>query len=220
VPLLLGIVFAVLLSGVFKWGEADVVGILIPWQNLARDFTLLSMGMISLGITPRTLRAENQFTWEPIREVAYLFAGIFMTIIPALAILNAGIHGALGFLIEAVTHPWQYYWVTGGLSAFLDNAPTYLTFFNTVLGKFYSGAPLATSVPQMITEHAVLLEAISVGAVFMGAMTYIGNAPNFMVRSIAEERGVAMPSFFGYLFRWSLLILAPGLLLVTLVFFR
>jgi Na+/H+ antiporter NhaD/arsenite permease-like protein len=220
VPLLLGIVLAVLLSGVFEWGEADVVGIHIPWQNLARDFTLVCIGLISLGVTPRQLRAENEFTWEPIREVAYLFAGIFMTIIPALAILNAGTHGALGFLIESVNHPWQYYWVTGSLSSFLDNAPTYLTFFNTVLGKFYSGVPFATSVPQMIEQHAVLLEAISAGAVFMGAMTYIGNAPNFMVRSIAEERGVAMPSFFGYLFRWSLLILVPGLLLVTLIFFR
>jgi Na+/H+ antiporter NhaD/arsenite permease-like protein len=219
-PLLVAIVFAVLLSGVFHWGDAVIAGIHVPWQNIARDAVLIAVGLTSLRITPRSLRAANQFSWEPIREVALLFAGIFMTIVPALAILNAGTDGALGSIMQTIKLPWHFFWVTGGLSAFLDNAPTYLTFFNTVLGQQYSGMPTAESVPLLLEEHPVLLEAISAGAVFMGALTYIGNAPNFMVRSIAEERGVAMPSFFGYLFRWSLIILVPGLLLVTFLFFR
>jgi Na+/H+ antiporter NhaD/arsenite permease-like protein len=219
-PLLLVIVFAVLLSGIFKWGAADVGGVHVPWQNIGRDVLLIVAGLTSLRITPRALRSANSFTWEPIREVAILFSAIFMTIIPALAILNAGSEGALGFLIGTLEHPWHYFWLCGGLSAFLDNAPTYLTFFNSVLGKFYEGMPKGESVPLLIEEHALLLEAISAGAVFMGAMTYIGNAPNFMVRSIAEERGVNMPSFFGYLARWSLLFVIPGLVLVTLIFFR
>ncbi|MFQ5600454.1 MAG: sodium:proton antiporter [Candidatus Krumholzibacteriia bacterium] len=219
-PLLLGIVAAVLLSGVLHLHDVRVLGIDIPWHNLMRDAALVVIGLVSLRITPHELRAANQFTWEPIREVAYLFAGIFMTIVPALAILNAGERGQLAFLIRAVEAPLEYFWITGSLSAFLDNAPTYLTFLNTALGKFYAGTETHQAVHMLIEEHARVLTAISAGAVFLGAMTYIGNAPNFMVRSIAEERGVAMPSFFGYLARWSLPILVPCLALVTYVFFR
>jgi len=169
-------------------------------------------------LTPKPIRQGNEFTWAPIREVAYLFAGIFMCIIPALAMLRAGEEGALGVMIRAAKEPWHYFWMTGGVSSFLDNAPTYLTFLNTALGKFFPGLPEHQSVHRLIAENAIYLKAISAGAVFMGANTYIGNAPNFMVKSIAEERGVQMPSFFGYT-GYSLAILIPVFVIVTFVFF-
>jgi Na+/H+ antiporter NhaD/arsenite permease-like protein len=218
-PLLGGIVGFVLLSGILHWDEVDVLGIAIPGQDLLRDAALVVLGLISLRVTPHALRAANKFTWEPIREVAYLFAAIFMTIIPALQILHAGEEGQLGFIIRMVNQPVEYFWITGALSAFLDNAPTYLTFLNTALGKFHAGMPTREAVHLLIQEHEAVLEGISAGAVFLGAMTYIGNAPNFMVRSIAEERGVAMPSFMGFLVRWALPILGPCLVVITVVFF-
>ncbi len=218
-PLLGGIVGFVLLSGILHWDDVHILGIAIPGQDLLRDVGLVAIGITSLRLTPHALRAANKFTWEPIREVAYLFAGIFMTIIPALQILHAGEDGSLGFIIRTVNRPLEYFWITGGLSAFLDNAPTYLTFLNTALGKFYAGMDTREAVARLIEEHEIVLAGISAGAVFLGAMTYIGNAPNFMVRSIAEERGVAMPSFLGFLARWSAPILGPCLIIVTLVFF-
>jgi Na+/H+ antiporter NhaD/arsenite permease-like protein len=216
---LAGIVGAVLLSGLWHGGGIAVGGVHVELQNWARDGIILLMGALSLLATPRALRQANGFTWAPIQEVAYLFAGIFATIIPALQILKAGEDGALAFLIRGVQEPWHYFWAVGGLSSFLDNAPTYLTFFNTQLGRFYPGVPEAEAVGRLIAENQVFLEALAAGSVFMGANTYIGNAPNFMVRSIAEEAGVAMPSFFGYLVRWSLPILIPIFILVTLVLF-
>ena len=214
-----GIVGAVLLSGTWKPGTVSILGTEVGIQNLVRDGLIILMGVLSLVTTSKTLRKANGFSWEPIREVAFLFAGIFMTIIPALAILKAGENGQLAFLIEAVQQPWQYFWVTGSLSSFLDNAPTYLTFFNTQLGRFYPGQPEAIAVAKLIAENEIYLEAVAAGAVFMGANTYIGNAPNFMVKSIAEESGVPMPSFFGYLLKWTLPILVPIFVLVTLIFF-
>jgi Na+/H+ antiporter NhaD/arsenite permease-like protein len=151
------------------------------------------MAILSLAATPRALRKDNEFTWAPIREVAYLFAGIFMTIIPALAILKAGERGALAHLIATVREPAHYFWAAGGLSSFLDNAPTYLTFFSTQLGRFYPDLPEASAVRLLIADQRIYLQAVAAGAVFMGANTYIGNAPNFMVKSMAEDR-VAMPS--------------------------
>ncbi len=126
---------------------------------------------------------------------------------------------SISSLIAAVQEPWQYFWVTGVLSSFLDNAPTYLTFFNTQLGQFYPGMTEAAAVGKLMVEKSQYLLAISAGAVFMGANTYIGNAPNFMVKAIAEEVGVAMPSFFGYLLRWSIPILIPVFILITFIFF-
>ncbi len=132
---LTGVVGAILLSGIMKWGEINILGIAIPKQNLLRDLLMISMGILSLLFTKKELRQTNQFSWEPIKEVAYLFAGIFMTIVPALAILKAGSEGAFAFLVNAVKEPYHYFWLSGGLSSFLDNAPTYLTFFNSALGK-------------------------------------------------------------------------------------
>jgi Na+/H+ antiporter NhaD/arsenite permease-like protein len=217
---LAGIVGAVLLSGVADLGEVNLAGVVVAVQDLLRDGVILAMGALSLATTPRKVLADNGFSWGPIREVAILFAGIFMTIIPALAILRAGTRGAFGGLMASVTEPAHYFWAAGGLSSFLDNAPTYLTFFNSALGRFYPGTPEAEAVTRLLAEHPLHLVAVSAGAVFMGANTYIGNAPNFMVRSMAEEAGVAMPSFFGYMLRWSIPVLIPTFLLVTAVFFR
>ena len=224
---LLGIVAAVLMSGTAKWGEVNILGVHVAWQNIARDVLIVVMGLLSLRFTPFTgeLRQANEFSWEPIEEVAKVFAGILMTIIPALAILKAGENGALSGLIRTIQEPLHYFWVTGVLSSFLDNAPTYLTFFNTALGKLHlteAMVPeiLSTSFDSLPEDHQTfvnLLTAISVGAVFMGANTYIGNAPNFMVKAIAEQSGIRMPSFFGYML-WLVVILVPLFVIVTFVF--
>jgi Na+/H+ antiporter NhaD/arsenite permease-like protein len=216
---LTGIVGGVLFSGLVKIGEVNIFGIHQSIENILRDCILIIMGLLSLVTTKKTIRRSNEFGWGPILEVAYLFAGIFMTIIPALAILKAGENGALGFLIRSVDRPAHYFWASGSLSSFLDNAPTYLTFFSSALGKFYPGMPEAEAVARLIVEKIPYLAAISAGSVFMGANTYIGNAPNFMVKSIAEEAGVAMPSFFGYIFKYSLPILVVLFVLMTFVFF-
>ncbi len=214
-----GVIGGVLLSGLVKMGEVNIFGIHQAIENLLKDGILILMGLISLKTTKDIIRKENEFSWAPILEVAYLFAGIFMTIIPALAILKAGESGALAILIKSTEKPAHYFWATGALSSFLDNAPTYLTFFNSALGKFYPGMTEAEAVAKLIVEKVDYLAAISAGAVFMGANTYIGNAPNFMVKSIAEESGVKMPSFFGYMFKYSIPILVAVFVIVTLVFF-
>ncbi len=214
-----GIVALVLMSGTWQPGGITLGGIHVGIQNLVRDGGIICMGLLSLFLTKTELRRENEFSWEPIREVAFLFAGIFMTIIPALAILKAGTEGALAGVVSVTNEPWQYYWITGALSSFLDNAPTYLTFFNTALGKFYPGIAEAPAVARLIAENPIYLEAISAGAVFMGACTYIGNAPNFMVKSIAEEQGIQMPSFFGYILRWTIPVLLPCFVVITFVVF-
>ena len=216
---LAGIVGSVLMSGIVDWGEVNILGIHRAVQDWVRDVLLIIMGILSLVATPVSLREDNDFTWFPIIEVAYLFIGIFITMIPALLILKAGSEGALAFLVNGVKEPMHYFWVAGSLSAFLDNAPTYLTFFNTTLGSFYAGMPEATAVPLLMTENAIYLKAISAGAVFFGACSYIGNAPNFMVRSISEEAGTPMPSFLGYIVKYSLVFLIPTFVVVTLVFF-
>lgn len=217
--LLGGVIAAVLFSGTVHLGEVDLFGIHQTIENLIKDAVLVLMGFLSLRLTKLNVRKGHEFTWAPIMEVAYLFAGIFVTIIPALDILKAGEHGALATLIRWVDSPTQYFWAVGILSSFLDNAPTYLTFFNSALGKFYPGMPEAPAVARLIVEKIPYLAAISAGAVFMGANTYIGNAPNFMVKSIAEEAGVKMPSFFGYMIKYSIPILIVLFLVVTLVFF-
>lgn len=170
-----------------------------------REIVMVAAAIVSLKITPKTYHEANGFNFDPILEVAILFLGIFITMEPALEILY--LRGAeLG-----VTQPWQFFWTTGGFSSFLDNAPTYMTF--VALGQ---GLKLAG--PHLDIPETILI-AISVGAVFFGAMTYIGNAPNFMVRSIAIHRGWKMPSFFGYML-WSAAILLPLFLLITFIFFR
>ncbi|MCE5212185.1 MAG: sodium:proton antiporter [Deltaproteobacteria bacterium] len=213
------ILAAVLFSGTVKLGEVDIAGIHQTIENLIKDAVLILMGILSLVLTRKEVRQGNDFSWAPILEVAYLFAGIFITIIPALAILKAGEQGALAWLVKSVNTPTHYFWATGILSSFLDNAPTYLTFFNSALAKFYPGVPEAGAVAGLIVENIPHLAAISAGAVFMGANTYIGNAPNFMMKSIAEEAGVKMPSFFGYMFKYSIPILVVLFIVITFIFF-
>jgi len=216
---LAGVVGSVIFSGLVDWGEVNTLGIHRSIQEWVRDGFIILMGILSLIFTSTKIREDNEFTWFPIKEVAYLFAGIFITMTPCLLLLLAGTKGALGFLIGAVKEPYHYFWITGILSSFLDNAPTYLTFFSSVLGKFYSGIPEPIAVSRLIADNPVYLMAISAGAVFFGANTYIGNAPNFMVRSIAEEAGTPMPSFFGYMIKYSIVFLVPVFILVTFIFF-
>lgn len=214
-PLLAGVIGAILLSALWKPGISfDVLGTHVELPSIAREVILIALALISLAITPAYIRERNGFDWEPIREVAKLFAAIFLTIIPVIAILKAGSAGPMAGLVDLVTNDeggpvnaW-YFWLTGALSSFLDNAPTYLVFFNLAGGD----------AEHLMNEYRVTLEAISAGAVFMGAMTYIGNAPNFMVLAIAKSRGVAMPSFFGYM-AWSATFLLPCFALLTWLYF-
>ena len=214
-----GVLTAVIVSGFWQAGDVTILGVHQQVQSLLRDAFLLAMLAGSWLTTTRQVRADNEYSWAPIKEVAILFAGIFATIIPALAMLRAGEHGAMAFIIRAVKEPAHYFWASGSLSSFLDNAPTYLTFLSTALGRLYSGIPEREAILRLIAEHSDYLMAVSTGAVFMGANTYIGNAPNFMVKSIAEESGVAMPSFFGYIVRYSLPFLIPIFALTTWIFF-
>jgi Na+/H+ antiporter NhaD/arsenite permease-like protein len=170
-----------------------------PWREVA----MTAAAGVSVWKTPKPIREKNEFTWHPIEEVAILFAGIFATMIPALLILKAR-GGELG-----VTQPWHFFWATGSLSSFLDNAPTYLTFLSLAQGLSGPADVVGVSAP--------LLKGISTGAVFMGANSYIGNAPNFMVKSIVEAAGVRMPSFLGYM-AYSAAVLLPIFALVTWVF--
>ena len=180
------------------------------WEICGGELMMLVMAVLSLYFTPRTLREANRFTWAPITEVAVLFAGIFVTMVPALQLLE--VHGRqLG-----LTQPWQFFWVTGLLSSALDNAPTYLAFATMAAGSNDFNVLVANQAPGL--NGPMVLQAISCGAVFMGALTYIGNGPNFMVKAIAEQAGYRPPSFFGY----SLLagaVLLPVFVLVTVLFF-
>ncbi len=216
---LAGIIGAVLMSGVVHWGELNILGVHLASADIVRDAVLILMAILSLVTTKREIREDNEFTWFPMQEVAILFIGIFLTMMPCLKILQAGEKGELAFLIATVQEPFHYFWITGILSAFLDNAPTYLTFLSSLLGKFYPGVDAQEAVSLLIKEHDNYLKALSVGAVFFGAVSYIGNAPNFMVRSIAEETGTPMPSFFGYMIKYSIPVLISIFVLLTFVFY-
>jgi Na+/H+ antiporter NhaD/arsenite permease-like protein len=218
--LLVAIVMVVLASGSWDAGTFSILGVERKVAGLWRDVVLLAISWISFRTTPAQIHIDNHFSWGPVKEVAILFAGIFITMIPAIAILRAGENGALHPVIEMAREPRHYFWLTGGLSSFLDNAPTYLTFFNTALGALEPGKPEGDAVRDLLTTHARYLEAISCGAVFMGANTYIGNAPNFMVKSIAEKAGIEMPGFFGYILKFAIPVLIPLFFVVMFVFFR
>lgn len=214
---LLGVIVAlVLVSGIWKSPVFfNIAGTEVGLPGLVRDVGLVLVTLLSLKITPKAVHDDNQFSWGPMAEVAKLFAGIFLTIIPVIAMLRAGLNGPFGAIVAAVTRPdgspdpAMYFWASGVLSSFLDNAPTYLVFFNTAGGD-----------PKVLmTTMAATLAAISAGSVFMGANSYIGNAPNLMVKAIAEDRGVKMPSFFGYM-AWSGAILVPLFVVMTFIWFR
>lgn len=214
--LLAAVVGLVLMSGLWRSDASMVLmGTTLALQNLLRDAGLVGVILLSLWLTPGEVRKGNAFSWEPVREVAKLFAAIFITIIPVIAMLQAGNAGSFASIIHAVTDASgepvniMYFWATGILSAFLDNAPTYLVFFNTAGGDAH----------VLMTTFAPTLAAISCGAVFMGALSYIGNAPNLMVKAIAEERGIRMPSFFAYM-GWACVVLMPLFVVMSFVFFR
>jgi Na+/H+ antiporter NhaD/arsenite permease-like protein len=207
---------AIVMSGAWKPGVSfEVLGSRIELQNLLREGVMICVIVASLALTKNVDRALNGFEWGPIVEVAKLFAAIFVTIVPVMTMLNAGKAGAFAPLVALVTDAngapdnVAYFWLTGLLSSFLDNAPTYLVFFELAGGD----------AAHLMTDMAKTLAAVSLGAVYMGANTYIGNAPNFMVYAIARRAGVAMPSFFGYML-WSGGILIPLVLVITFLFMR
>jgi Na+/H+ antiporter NhaD/arsenite permease-like protein len=214
---LIGVVIAaILMSAAWKPGVSfSIHGVVVELQTALRDLVFVLATLTSLALTRREYRAANGFSWGPIQEVAKLFAGIFLCMVPVLAMLRAGARGPFAPLLALVSSPdgspnnAAYFWLTGGLSSFLDNAPTYLVFF-----ELAGGEP-----KHLMTAGHLTLAAISSGAVFMGANTYIGNAPNFMVYAIAKNSGVKMPGFFGYML-WSGAVLIPTFILATFVFFR
>ena len=176
--------------------------------KLLREIVLVAIIFLSLYTTKKQVREANHYSWAPIIEVAVLFVGIFATMTPALIYLNANAAN-LG-----LTQPWQFYYSAGTLSSFLDNAPTAVAFHSVA-----TGLPMAEGVPMVAGVQEVLLKAIATASVFFGAMTYIGNGPNFMVKAIAEESGLRMPSFFGYMFKFSLVVLLPLYIIIQLIFF-
>ncbi|KAA2237878.1 sodium:proton antiporter [Salinarimonas soli] len=214
---LIGVVIAaILFSASWKPGVTfSIGGVPIELQNAVRDIVFVAAALASLALTSPEDREANGFSWGPIAEVAKLFAGIFLCMVPVLAMLRAGLEGPFAQLVALVSNPdgsantAAYFWLTGALSSFLDNAPTYLVFFELAGGEPRS----------LMTTGALTLAAISSGAVYMGANSYIGNAPNFMVYAIAKDGGVKMPSFFGYML-WSGAVLVPTFVLATFVFFR
>ncbi len=194
----------------------------LPWvPSLAplpfgiREVIMFAVVYLSYKGADEEILKANEFDFEPIKEVAYLFIGIFATMIPALQLI-AHEANVLGEQLNAGI----FYWSTGLLSGFLDNAPTYLNFLSAAMGKFGLDINNAAEVHQLSLDHPIFLSAISVGAVFFGAMTYIGNGPNFMVKSICERSGIKMPSFFAYWLKYSIPILIPIFVLVWLVFFN
>jgi Na+/H+ antiporter NhaD/arsenite permease-like protein len=206
--LIAGVVLIVFLQGLFM----KKIG---WWPRFGpQEIGMAALLILSLIITPYKgqLRRQNAFTFQPIMEVAFLFAGIFAAMIPALYILEHK-GAALG-----ITEPWQFFWASGGLSSFLDNAPTYLTFLSLAKGLNFTN-DLGFVLNDGSGLSSAVLAAISCGAVFMGANSYIGNGPNFMVKSIAEEQGIKMPSFFGYMI-YSISILIPTFIIITLLFFN
>lgn len=212
IPLIIG---AVIISSIDMGTAFTLHFVAVPLSSIIQVALLLVITITSLQVSDPEIREGNGFNWEPIKEVAKLFATIFMTMVTPIAMLKAGTDGPMGIVVKSVADSSgnfinaNFFWATGILSSFLDNAPTYLVFFNTA-----GGNPA-----DLMGVHAGTLLAISAGAVFMGANTYIGNAPNFMTKSIAEESGVSMPSFFGYMFKYSIPILIPVFVLVTYIFF-
>ena len=215
VGLLAAITGALLLQALWHPGlSVSVLRVGVAVEKLAADLLLLAVTVASLRLIPMAQRRPNAFSWRPLTEVTILFGAIFVTIVPAMAILQAGSDGAAAPLLAVPSRDGRpddalYFWMTGLLSSLLDNAPTYLIFFQAAGGD----------APTLMTGGASTLAAISAGAVFMGAMTYIGNVPNMLVKTIAEEQGVPLPGFFGYMV-WSSCLLLPLFAVLTLVFFR
>ncbi len=179
-----------------------------------REIIMFAVVYASYKTADREILKANEFDFEPIKEVAYLFIGIFATMVPALQLI-AHEANVLGNRLDAGI----FYWSTGLLSGFLDNAPTYLNFLSAAMGKFGLDINVTQHVKDFAAMHPLYLQAVSVGAVYFGAMSYIGNGPNFMVKSITERAGVKMPSFFAYMIKYSIPILIPTFLIIWLIFY-
>ncbi len=212
--LLAGALAAVLASAQWPGPVVPILGAGVHLGSLLRDAALLGVTAVSWFTTDHRVRQANDFSWRPMIEVAVLFAGVFATLVPVVAMLRAG-SGPLAGPTAAIHSPRQLFWTAGGLSSVLDNAPTYLTFLSAVLGHFYPHMAEPDAVGRLLAEHPAHLRALSTGAVFFGAATYLGNAPNLMVRAIAVESGVPMPSFAGYVLRYALPCLLPVLALTA-----
>jgi Na+/H+ antiporter NhaD/arsenite permease-like protein len=174
-------------------------------SKFIREIIIILMAYLSIQFTPKMLRVSNNFTWGPIEEVAYLFLGIFITMVPALLYLE---ENARQLGVQTID---QFYYYTGLLSSFLDNTPTAVTFHSLALGLGNTTGPLVAGIPEP------LLKGICTAAVFFGSMTYIGNGPNFMVKAVAEENNIKMPDFFSYIFKFSIIVLLPIFILVNLI---
>lgn len=219
--IILGVLVGIIISGIWIPGISwEIFGVEVHLENVLRDLFFIFLTIVSLKITSDKVRKDNNFNWHPIIEVAKIFAGIFLTIVPVITILEAGKNGAFGSVVD-ITHTSDgepinviYFWVTTVLSAFLDNAPTYLVFFKMAGAQAPEGVAAADFLMNGIP--ATLL-AISMGTVFTGPLTYIGNAPNFMVKSMAEQAGIKMPSFFGYFFI-AIIVLVPIYILLNFIF--
>ena len=219
--IILGVLVGIIISGIWIPGISwEIFGVDVHLENVLRDLFFIFLTIVSLKITSDKVRKDNNFNWHPIIEVAKIFAGIFLTIVPVITILEAGKNGAFGSVVD-ITHTSDgepinviYFWVTTVLSAFLDNAPTYLVFFKMAGAQAPEGVAAADFLMNGIP--ATLL-AISMGTVFTGPLTYIGNAPNFMVKSMAEQEGIKMPSFFGYFFI-AIIVLVPIYILLNFIF--
>lgn len=219
--IILGVLVGIIISGIWIPGISwEIFGVDVHLENVLRDLFFIFLTIVSLKITSGKVREDNNFNWHPIIEVAKIFAGIFLTIVPVITILEAGKNGAFGSVVD-ITHTSDgepinviYFWVTTVLSAFLDNAPTYLVFFKMAGAQAPEGVAAADFLMNGIP--ATLL-AISMGTVFTGPLTYIGNAPNFMVKSMAEQEGIKMPSFFGYFFI-AIIVLVPIYILLNFIF--
>ncbi|MDP3684967.1 MAG: sodium:proton antiporter, partial [Ignavibacteria bacterium] len=208
--------FAIIIIAVFIDPKVmSWVPSLSPLPFGIREIIMFSVAIASFKTAELEILKANEFDFEPIKEVAYLFVGIFLTMIPALQLIAYESRVYSHYLTQAT-----FYWSTGALSSVLDNAPTYLNFLSAAMGKFGLDINLASDVKHFVTVDEVYLRAISVGAVFFGAMTYIGNGPNFMVKSISERAGIEMPSFFTYIVKYSLPILLPIFALIWFLFFR
>jgi Na+/H+ antiporter NhaD/arsenite permease-like protein len=212
--LLMIAVLSVMLSGIIHSGSITIIGITLPIASVARDCILIGLALTSLTITPQYIHYHNGFSFDPLKEVNELFIAIFLTLIPVEHMLHMGADGPFGSLFNWLSQnetfsPVKCFWLAGALSSVLDNAPTYLTFFHLAGGNPH----------YLMTDGCDILKAISLGSVFFGAMTYIGNAPNFMIKSIAQRYSYKMPSFLGYM-KWSGAMLLPVFIILALILFR
>lgn len=196
--------------GIFSW-----VPNLSPVPFGLREIIMFSVVVLSYIQADKEILRANEFDFEPIKEVAYLFIGIFLTMVPALELIAEAAR-----VNQHILNEGTFYWATGGLSSFLDNTPTYLNFLSAAMGKYALNVDYKSHVQEFVVQDIIYLRAISVAAVFFGAMTYIGNGPNFMVKSICERAGIEMPSFFTYMIKYSIPILLPLFAVIYFIFFH